>query len=130
MSVSKCIKVKFSQGILVLTSTSLNCQKIFLLPYITCSVTFLTFSSFGLRTADKYNKAGYLTLRERLARINTHSIAKKTARLSRLFMHEAGIVTKVSICHFALCPGTECSALIWNGKEERREFYKQNSYKD
>ncbi|XP_070595545.1 rho guanine nucleotide exchange factor 37 [Erythrolamprus reginae] len=44
--------------------------------------------------ADKYNKAGYLTLRERLARINTHSIAKKTARLSRLFMHEAGIVTK------------------------------------
>ncbi|XP_039208583.1 rho guanine nucleotide exchange factor 37 isoform X1 [Crotalus tigris] len=44
--------------------------------------------------ADKYNKAGYLTLRERLARLNTHSIAKKTARLSRLFMHEAGIVTK------------------------------------
>ncbi|XP_025031763.1 rho guanine nucleotide exchange factor 37 isoform X2 [Python bivittatus] len=44
--------------------------------------------------ADKYKKAGYLTLRERLARINTHSIAKKTARLSRLFMHETGIVTK------------------------------------
>ncbi|KAG8128735.1 hypothetical protein E2320_015536 [Naja naja] len=44
--------------------------------------------------ADKYNKAGYLTLRERLARVNTHSIAKKTARLSRLLMHEAGIVPK------------------------------------
>ncbi|XP_063148503.1 rho guanine nucleotide exchange factor 37 isoform X2 [Candoia aspera] len=44
--------------------------------------------------ADKYNKAGYLTLRERLARLSTHSIAKKTARLSRLFMHEAGIVTR------------------------------------
>ncbi|XP_066470262.1 rho guanine nucleotide exchange factor 37 isoform X2 [Tiliqua scincoides] len=44
--------------------------------------------------ADKYNKAGYLTLRERLARLNTHSIAKKTSRLSRLFMHETGIVSK------------------------------------
>ncbi|KAF7249276.1 Rho guanine nucleotide exchange factor 37 [Varanus komodoensis] len=44
--------------------------------------------------ADKYNKPGYLTLRERLARLNTHSIAKKTTRLSRLFMHEAGIVSK------------------------------------
>ncbi|XP_015268128.1 PREDICTED: rho guanine nucleotide exchange factor 37 isoform X2 [Gekko japonicus] len=44
--------------------------------------------------ADKYNKAGYLTLRERLARLNTHSITKKTTRLSRLFMHEAGIIPK------------------------------------
>ncbi|XP_077183208.1 rho guanine nucleotide exchange factor 37 [Paroedura picta] len=44
--------------------------------------------------ADKYNKSGYLTLRERLARLNTHSIAKKTTRLSRLFMHEAGIIPK------------------------------------
>ncbi|KAL8211821.1 UNVERIFIED_CONTAM: hypothetical protein K2H54_020081, partial [Gekko kuhli] len=44
--------------------------------------------------ADKYNKAGYLTLRERLARLNTHSIAKKTTRLSRLFMQEAGIIPK------------------------------------
>ncbi|XP_048347330.1 rho guanine nucleotide exchange factor 37 isoform X1 [Sphaerodactylus townsendi] len=44
--------------------------------------------------ADKYNKAGYLTLRDRLARLNTHSIAKKTTRLSRLFMHEAGIIPK------------------------------------
>ncbi|XP_053155604.1 rho guanine nucleotide exchange factor 37 isoform X2 [Hemicordylus capensis] len=44
--------------------------------------------------ADKYNKAGYLTLRERLARLNPHSIAKKTTRLSRLFMHETGIVSK------------------------------------
>ncbi|XP_062976659.1 rho guanine nucleotide exchange factor 37 [Elgaria multicarinata webbii] len=44
--------------------------------------------------ANKYNKAGYLTLRERLARLNAHSIAKKTTRLSRLFMHEAGIAAK------------------------------------
>ncbi|XP_061472825.1 rho guanine nucleotide exchange factor 37 [Rhineura floridana] len=44
--------------------------------------------------ANKYNKAGYLTLRERLARLNTHSITKKTTRLSRLFMQEAGIASK------------------------------------
>ncbi|NXI64410.1 ARH37 factor, partial [Anseranas semipalmata] len=44
--------------------------------------------------AIKYNKAEHLTLRDRLARLNTHSIAKKTTRLSRLLMHEAGFVTK------------------------------------
>ncbi|XP_061858544.1 rho guanine nucleotide exchange factor 37 isoform X2 [Colius striatus] len=44
--------------------------------------------------ATKYTKAEHLTLRDRLARLNTHSIAKKTTRLSRLFMHEAGIVAK------------------------------------
>uniref|UniRef100_A0A7M4EII2 Rho guanine nucleotide exchange factor 37 n=1 Tax=Crocodylus porosus TaxID=8502 RepID=A0A7M4EII2_CROPO len=44
--------------------------------------------------AFKYNKAEQLTLRERFARLNTHSIAKKTMRLSRLLMHEAGIVPK------------------------------------
>ncbi|XP_009470518.1 PREDICTED: rho guanine nucleotide exchange factor 37 [Nipponia nippon] len=45
--------------------------------------------------ATKYNKAEHLTLRDRFARLNTHSIAKKTTRLSRLFMHEAGIVAKM-----------------------------------
>ncbi|XP_074739844.1 rho guanine nucleotide exchange factor 37 isoform X1 [Strix uralensis] len=45
--------------------------------------------------ATKYNKAEHLTLRDRFARLNTHSIAKKTTRLSRLFMHEAGIVPKM-----------------------------------
>nr|XP_009670235.1 PREDICTED: rho guanine nucleotide exchange factor 37 isoform X1 [Struthio camelus australis] len=44
--------------------------------------------------ATKYNKAEHLTLRDRFARLNTHSIAKKTTRLSRLLMHEAGIVSK------------------------------------
>ncbi|KAG6941057.1 Rho guanine nucleotide exchange factor 37 [Chelydra serpentina] len=44
--------------------------------------------------ATKYSKAEHLTLRERLGRLNKHSIAKKTTRLSRLFMHEAGIVPK------------------------------------
>ncbi|KFP42522.1 Rho guanine nucleotide exchange factor 37, partial [Chlamydotis macqueenii] len=45
--------------------------------------------------ATKYNKAEHLTLRDRLARLNTHSIAKKTTRMSRFFMHEAGIVAKM-----------------------------------
>uniref|UniRef100_A0A8B9FCC4 Rho guanine nucleotide exchange factor 37 n=1 Tax=Amazona collaria TaxID=241587 RepID=A0A8B9FCC4_9PSIT len=44
-----------------------------------------------ITTSTKYNKAEHLTLRDRFARLNTHSIAKKTSRLSRLFMHEAGI---------------------------------------
>ncbi|XP_014436566.2 rho guanine nucleotide exchange factor 37 [Pelodiscus sinensis] len=44
--------------------------------------------------ATKYNKVEQLTLRERLGRLNKHSIAKKTTRLSRFFMHEAGIVPK------------------------------------
>ncbi|NXP86444.1 ARH37 factor, partial [Passerina amoena] len=44
--------------------------------------------------ATKYTKAEHLTLRARLARLNTHSIAKKTTRLSRLLLHEAGIVAK------------------------------------
>lgn len=48
--------------------------------------------------ATKYNKAEHLTLRDRLARLNTHSIAKKTTRLSRLLMHEAGFVSKVRTC--------------------------------
>ncbi|KAL9836169.1 LOW QUALITY PROTEIN: rho guanine nucleotide exchange factor 37 [Geothlypis trichas] len=44
--------------------------------------------------ATKYPRPSTLTLRARLARLNTHSIAKKTTRLSRLLMHEAGIVAK------------------------------------
>ncbi|XP_036604309.1 rho guanine nucleotide exchange factor 37 [Trichosurus vulpecula] len=42
----------------------------------------------------KYSKLEHLTVRERLARINTHSISKKTLRLSQLFKQEAGIVTR------------------------------------
>ncbi|XP_074865686.1 rho guanine nucleotide exchange factor 37 isoform X2 [Carettochelys insculpta] len=45
--------------------------------------------------AVKYTKGEQLTLRELLGRLNKHSIAKKTTRLSRLFMHEAGIVPKI-----------------------------------
>ncbi|XP_028907074.1 rho guanine nucleotide exchange factor 37 [Ornithorhynchus anatinus] len=44
--------------------------------------------------ATKYNKAEHLTLRERFYRINTHSISKKTTRLSQMFKQEAGIVSR------------------------------------
>lgn len=38
-----------------------------------------------------------LTLRERLARLNTHTLSKKTTRLSQLLKQEAGLVPKVSV---------------------------------
>ncbi|XP_004686932.1 PREDICTED: rho guanine nucleotide exchange factor 37 isoform X2 [Condylura cristata] len=44
--------------------------------------------------ASKYNKVEQLTLRERLARINTHTLSKKTTRLSQLLKQEAGLVTR------------------------------------
>ena len=37
-----------------------------------------------------------LSLRERLARINTHTLSKKTTRLSQLLKQEAGLVPRVS----------------------------------
>lgn len=55
------------------------------------------FLPFCPEAATKYSKVEQLTLRERLGRLNKHSIAKKTMRLSRLFMHEAGIVPKVRL---------------------------------
>lgn len=62
--------------------------------------------------ATKYNKAEHLTLRDRFARLNTHSIAKKTTRLSRLFMHEAGIVAKVGSPHPTTCGPTASPRVI------------------
>ncbi|MBN3271295.1 ARH37 factor, partial [Polyodon spathula] len=44
--------------------------------------------------ADKYKKTESLTIIDKLCRINRHSIAKKTARLSQMMKHEAGIVPK------------------------------------
>lgn len=61
--------------------------------------------------ATKYTKAEQLSLRERLARLNTHSIAKKTTRLSRLLLHEAGIVAKVGTLTPCPRPGTCCPSL-------------------
>lgn len=46
--------------------------------------------------ADKYKKAEQLSIKDKINRINTHSIAKKTARISQHFKHEAGIAPKVS----------------------------------
>ncbi|XP_002710348.2 rho guanine nucleotide exchange factor 37 isoform X1 [Oryctolagus cuniculus] len=44
--------------------------------------------------ASKYNKVEQLTLRERLARINTHTLSKKTTRLSQLLKQEAGLIPR------------------------------------
>ncbi|XP_008526540.1 rho guanine nucleotide exchange factor 37 isoform X2 [Equus przewalskii] len=44
--------------------------------------------------ASKYTKVEQLTLRERLARINTHTLSKKTTRLSQLLKQEAGLVPR------------------------------------
>ncbi|XP_008579131.1 PREDICTED: rho guanine nucleotide exchange factor 37 [Galeopterus variegatus] len=45
--------------------------------------------------ASKYTKVEQLTLRERLARINTHTLSKKTTRLSQLLKQEAGLAPKM-----------------------------------
>ncbi|XP_057346860.1 rho guanine nucleotide exchange factor 37 isoform X2 [Manis pentadactyla] len=44
--------------------------------------------------ASKYTKVEQLTLRERLSRINTHTLSKKTTRLSQLLKQEAGLVPR------------------------------------
>ncbi|XP_044773088.1 rho guanine nucleotide exchange factor 37 isoform X3 [Neomonachus schauinslandi] len=44
--------------------------------------------------ASKYTKVEQLTLRERLARLNTHTLSKKTTRLSQLLKQEAGLVPR------------------------------------
>ncbi|XP_052011686.1 rho guanine nucleotide exchange factor 37 isoform X1 [Apodemus sylvaticus] len=44
--------------------------------------------------ALKYTKVEQLSLRERLARINTHTLSKKTTRLSQLLKQEAGLVSR------------------------------------
>ncbi|XP_049564159.1 rho guanine nucleotide exchange factor 37 isoform X1 [Orcinus orca] len=44
--------------------------------------------------ASKYTKVEHLSLRERLARINMHTLSKKTTRLGQLLKQEAGLVPK------------------------------------
>ncbi|XP_032251181.1 rho guanine nucleotide exchange factor 37 isoform X3 [Phoca vitulina] len=48
--------------------------------------------------ASKYTKVEQLTLRERLARLNTHTLSKKTTRLSQLLKQEAGLVPRAFLC--------------------------------
>ncbi|XP_007941790.2 rho guanine nucleotide exchange factor 37 [Orycteropus afer afer] len=45
--------------------------------------------------ASKYTRVEQLTLRERLARINTHTLSKKTTRLSQMLKQEAGLVPRM-----------------------------------
>lgn len=56
---------------------------------------------FRVVAALKYTKVEQLSLRERLARINTHTLSKKTTRLSQLLKQEAGLVPRVSVCVLA-----------------------------
>ncbi|KAK2904511.1 hypothetical protein Q8A73_011168 [Channa argus] len=45
--------------------------------------------------ADKYKKTETLTIKDKINRLNTHSIAKKTARLSQQIKHETGMASKL-----------------------------------
>ncbi|XP_058505057.1 rho guanine nucleotide exchange factor 37 [Solea solea] len=45
--------------------------------------------------ADKYKKTESLTIIDKINRLSTHSIAKKTARLGQQLKHETGIVPKL-----------------------------------
>lgn len=45
--------------------------------------------------ADKYKKTETLTIKDKINRLNSHSIAKKTARLSQYIKHETGIAPKL-----------------------------------
>uniref|UniRef100_A0A672ZN68 Rho guanine nucleotide exchange factor (GEF) 37 n=1 Tax=Sphaeramia orbicularis TaxID=375764 RepID=A0A672ZN68_9TELE len=45
--------------------------------------------------ADKYKKTENLTIKDKINRLNSHSIAKKTARLSQQIKHETGIAPKL-----------------------------------
>ncbi|XP_073932772.1 rho guanine nucleotide exchange factor 37 isoform X2 [Castor canadensis] len=44
--------------------------------------------------ASRYTKVEQLSLREQLARINTHTLSKKTTRLRQLLKQEAGLVSR------------------------------------
>ncbi|KAM9741995.1 rho guanine nucleotide exchange factor 37 [Menidia menidia] len=45
--------------------------------------------------ADKYKKTETLTIKDKINRLNTHSIAKKTARFSQQIKHETGMAAKL-----------------------------------
>lgn len=51
--------------------------------------------SGALHLADKYKKTETLSIKDKINRLNTHSIAKKTARLSQQIKHETGFASKV-----------------------------------
>ncbi|XP_057706867.1 rho guanine nucleotide exchange factor 37 [Corythoichthys intestinalis] len=45
--------------------------------------------------ADKYKKSETLTIKDMINRLNSHSIAKKTARFGQFIKHETGMVPKL-----------------------------------
>lgn len=45
--------------------------------------------------SDKYKKTETLTMKDKIYRLNSHSIAKKTARFSQHFKHETGMAPKL-----------------------------------
>ncbi|XP_030224535.1 rho guanine nucleotide exchange factor 37 [Gadus morhua] len=45
--------------------------------------------------ADKYKKTETLSIKDKINRLNSHSIAKKTARLSQYIKHETGMASKL-----------------------------------
>ncbi|KAM6977886.1 LOW QUALITY PROTEIN: rho guanine nucleotide exchange factor 37 [Aplochiton taeniatus] len=45
--------------------------------------------------ADKYKKTETLSIKDKINRLTSHSIAKKTARLSQQIKHETGMATKL-----------------------------------
>ncbi|TNN67089.1 Rho guanine nucleotide exchange factor 37 [Liparis tanakae] len=54
--------------------------------------------------ADKYKKTETLTMKDKIYRLNSHSIAKKTARFSQHFKHETGMAPKVGRKSPPTCP--------------------------
>ncbi|XP_041845939.1 rho guanine nucleotide exchange factor 37 [Melanotaenia boesemani] len=58
--------------------------------------------------ADKYKKTETLTIKDKINRLNTHSIAKKTARLSQHIKHETGIAAKLVDEEFDAMEGFFC----------------------
>lgn len=60
------------------------------------------FISVDLHLADKYKKTETLSIKDKINRLNTHSIAKKTARLSQQIKHETGFAPKVCLAEVRL----------------------------
>lgn len=67
-----------------------------------------------LFAADKYKKTESLTIMDKINRLNTHSIAKKTARFSQHLKHETGMAPKVG---FYCENQTTCYPMVANRAE-------------
>ncbi|XP_055015134.1 rho guanine nucleotide exchange factor 37 isoform X2 [Boleophthalmus pectinirostris] len=63
--------------------------------YINCRINEYKRIREFREVADKYKKTETLSIKDMINRLNTHSIFKKTARLSQQIKHETGIVPKL-----------------------------------